>query len=67
VICVGNLVLLELGQLSRYSDWATDWTTEIDSRHGQGMDILSLSPRPHRLWGPSSLLSNGYKGFFPWG
>jgi hypothetical protein len=21
---------------------------------------------PERLWGPPSLLSNGYQGFFPW-
>jgi hypothetical protein len=25
------------------------------------------SQRPDRLWGPSSLLTNGYRGFFPMG
>jgi hypothetical protein len=30
-------------------------------------NFLSSPPRPERLWGPLSLLSNGYQGFFPWG
>jgi hypothetical protein len=29
--------------------------------------IFSSSQRPHRLWGPPSLLFNGYRGPFPGG
>jgi hypothetical protein len=32
-----------------------------------GSILLSSSRWPHRLWGPPSLLSNGYRGAFPEG
>jgi hypothetical protein len=37
------------------------------SNSGMGWEFFSSPPRPDRLWGPSSLLSNVYKGLFPWG
>jgi hypothetical protein len=30
-------------------------------------EFFSSPPHAHRLLGPSSLLSNGYQGLFPWG
>jgi hypothetical protein len=33
---------------------------------GGDWKYFSLLPCPERLWAPPSLLSNGYKGFFPW-
>jgi hypothetical protein len=34
---------------------------------GGGWEFFSSPPRPERLWGPASLLSNGYQGLFLWG
>jgi len=30
-------------------------------------EFFSSLQRPHRLWRPLSLLSNGYQGLFLWG
>jgi hypothetical protein len=48
--------------------WAMGWTIGVlgfDSRWE--WEFFSLPPRPERLWGPPSLLSNGYQGLCPWG
>jgi hypothetical protein len=33
----------------------------LNARQGQGRDFFSLPPRSNWLWGPHSLLSNGYQ------
>jgi hypothetical protein len=43
------------------------WKPGFISRHGHWREFSSSPPRPDRLWGPPSLLSNGYQVFFPWG
>jgi hypothetical protein len=33
----------------------------------RGWEFFSPPPRPERLWGLPTLVSNGYQGLFPWG
>jgi hypothetical protein len=57
-----NLVTVkEPGYLSQYGDCATGWMNQIWSF---GFQFSSSSQRPGRLWGPISLLSNGYRWLF---
>jgi len=36
------------------------------SRTDGGWQFFSSPQHPDWFWGPSSLLSNAYQGFFPW-
>jgi hypothetical protein len=57
-----------------------NWDSSVGTVTGYGLDdrgvgvrvpvgsrIVSSPRRPDRLWGPTSLLSNAYRGFFPRG
>jgi hypothetical protein len=46
--------------------WATGWMIG-GSSPGSGWEFFSSPPRPDRLWGPPSLLPNGYQGLFSGG
>jgi hypothetical protein len=43
------------------------WLDNQGSIPGKGKIFVSVSERPDRVWGPPSLLSNGYRGLFPRG
>jgi hypothetical protein len=67
--CQAHIIFLDLIG-SRDSSVVQRWATGCmiwGSRSGRGWTFFSSPPRPDRLWDLPSLLSNGYRGHFPWG
>jgi hypothetical protein len=71
VVVVIIIIIIIIIIISRDSSVgiATDYGTDdqmIGVRFPAGAEDFSLqTPRPDRLWGPPSLLSNGYRALFP--
>jgi hypothetical protein len=67
-LCAAFLLLIYLwsrgSSVSIVSDYGLDDRGSIPDR-ARGFPLQTL--RPDRLWGPPSLLSNGYRGSFPRG
>jgi len=51
--------------VSQYSDLAKAWTAGVRFPAVQERDLFSSPPHWGRFWGPSSLLSNGYRCLLP--
>jgi hypothetical protein len=62
------LMLLFLDQMGYTKPSARVFgTAGVLIMYSRGWEFFSSPPRPELLWGPPSLLSKGYRGFFPWG
>jgi hypothetical protein len=53
------------GQLSQFSDEATSWITVVRFQSRAVFFFFFSSPLPDRLCDPPTLLTKGYRGFFP--
>jgi hypothetical protein len=60
----GNILTLQHGSWSRHSSAVWRWATGWMISGSRGWEFFSSPPCPDRLWGPPSLLSNGYQRLF---
>jgi hypothetical protein len=66
VIRLSSFGLLYTGLTGTNNNMLTNALRIYLSIPGGGWEFFPSSPRPERLWDPTSLLSNGYHGLFPW-
>jgi hypothetical protein len=57
-----SILPLSWGSSVSIGTWLWAGRLGFNSWQGQWWDFFSLPPRPERLWGPPSLLSNWYRG-----